>query len=318
MIKEIGGYFSLEINASNEEYHDTLSLNTARNAFEYIILANHYRKVFIPYYFCDVLLEPLIRNNIEYEFYQLSNTLDIKENINLTEKEALLYINYFGIKNQTVIELSAKYKNLIIDNSQSFYSLPVKNIDTFYSPRKFFGVPDGAYLYTTHKLNKRLRKDESFDRISHLISRIEKPASLGYQLFIENEKKINNQEIKRMSSFTKKILKNINYEKIRDIRKENFNFLHENLKHINELNVAIQNENIDVPMVYPFLKKENKHLRIKLIKQKIYIPTYWNNVFDFVEENDFEFYLTENLLALPIDQRYGEKEMTNILSLINL
>ena len=45
----IGGYFELELR-SGERYHkDALCLNTARNCFEYILLARKYKKVYIPY-----------------------------------------------------------------------------------------------------------------------------------------------------------------------------------------------------------------------------------------------------------------------------
>ena len=32
----------------------------------------------------------------------------------------------------------------------SLFEKPLKNIDTIYSPRKFFGVSDGGYLYMNH------------------------------------------------------------------------------------------------------------------------------------------------------------------------
>ncbi len=58
-----------------------------------------------------------------------------------------LCTNYFGIKDEFITSLSKQVSNLIVDNAQSFFSNPIENIDTFYSPRKFFGVSDGAYLY---------------------------------------------------------------------------------------------------------------------------------------------------------------------------
>lgn len=37
---------------------------------------------------------------------------------------------------------------IILDNTQSFFQKPISGIDTIYSCRKYFGVPDGAYLST--------------------------------------------------------------------------------------------------------------------------------------------------------------------------
>ena len=54
----IGGYFELELNKQGEYHQDAIRLNTGRNALEYIILANNYKKIYIPYITCAVLLQP--------------------------------------------------------------------------------------------------------------------------------------------------------------------------------------------------------------------------------------------------------------------
>ena len=65
-MKAIGGYFELELQ-KNEEYHkDALSLNTGRNALEYILKANAYKKIYIPYFTCDVLLQPILKLKLKY------------------------------------------------------------------------------------------------------------------------------------------------------------------------------------------------------------------------------------------------------------
>ena len=59
MKNEIGGYFQLELN-KDREYHDkAIALNTGRNALEYILRAKIFKKIYLPFYTCDVLLEPL-------------------------------------------------------------------------------------------------------------------------------------------------------------------------------------------------------------------------------------------------------------------
>ena len=58
-MKAIGGYFELEL-ASGKEYHPkAIRLNSGRNAFEFILSNNTYKRIFLPYYTCDVLLQPL-------------------------------------------------------------------------------------------------------------------------------------------------------------------------------------------------------------------------------------------------------------------
>ena len=73
----IGGYFELEL-AKGEEYHkDAIRLNTGRNAFEYILRAKAYKKVYLPFYTCDVMLEPIKKLNIKYEFYSIRNNFEL-------------------------------------------------------------------------------------------------------------------------------------------------------------------------------------------------------------------------------------------------
>ena len=117
----IGGYFELELN-KNEEYHKAaVKLNTGRNAFEYILRAYNYKKVFIPYYTCDVMLEPLKKLNIKYEFYRIDKRFMPNINFeNIKSDEALVYNNYFGICDKNVKEIAGIKRNIIIDNSQAF------------------------------------------------------------------------------------------------------------------------------------------------------------------------------------------------------
>ncbi len=135
----IGGYFELELSRGEEYHSDAIRLNTGRNAFEYILRAKKFNKVYLPFYTCDVMLEPITKLNLAYEFYSIdSNFLPIFNYSNVQENEVFVYNNYFGICDVQTREVAALCKNLIIDYSQAFYSKPIKGVDTFYSPRKFF------------------------------------------------------------------------------------------------------------------------------------------------------------------------------------
>lgn len=316
--KPIGGYFEMEShNLVSSIYHNkAIAVNSARNALEYILLINNYKKIFIPYYTCDVILQPLKRLNIDFEYYYLDNDFyPIIESIKTDE--ALLYVNYFGMMNNVVYSLSTKFRNLIVDNAHAFFAKPLKGISTFYSPRKFFGLPDGGFVYPNKILRLKLDIDKSIDRISHLIARVENGAEAGFNLFKENELKLDNLPLKSMSNFTKKLLFNIDYNVVLQQRNKNFSILHQVLKHNNELTPIIENEDVNGAMVYPYLRIGNNKLTKKLIENKIFIAKYWPNVIDWVKnKNTTEIHFVNNLIPLPIDQRYGEKEMERILNLI--
>ena len=183
-MEAIGGYFSLEL-PKYEEYHKgAIKLNTGRNCLEYILRVRRYNKVYIPYYTCEVILEPFKKLNISYEFYHINLSLELAEDICLKEGEALLYTNYYGLKQRYVEKMAERYgKRLIVDNTQAFYAKPIDGIDTFYTCRKFFGVPDGAYLYIDTKLEGDFEQDTSYDRMTHLLKRIDLSAEEGYADF---------------------------------------------------------------------------------------------------------------------------------------
>lgn len=62
---------------------------------------------------------------------------------------------------------------MIIDSTQSFFSIPVNGVTTLYSCRKFFRVPDGAYLYLDNVEVSDIQFDCSGIRISHILKRID-------------------------------------------------------------------------------------------------------------------------------------------------
>ena len=314
-IKPIGGYFELELRCGQEFHMNALHLNTARNCLEYIILARNYTKIYIPYYTCEVILQPLLKHNIEYEFYHINVNLEPVKLPSLNENEGFLYTNYFGLKQGCVEKLSSLYGNqLIVDNSQSFFSPRIDGIDTFYSARKFFGVPDGSYLYTDSKLEVVLEQDKSYMRMQHLLQRIDESAEKAYILFRQNDDSLDNQPIKLMSKLTERILKDVDYQNVKNRRIENFQYLHKTLSNTNILNLELHQ--YFVPMVYPYLTNDAT-IRKRLIENKVFVAKYWPNVLEWCNEDSLEYNLTENLIPLPIDQRYSNNEMRFIIDIIN-
>lgn len=316
-MKEIGGYFELEL-PQGEEYHkDAIRLNTGRNAFEYVLRAKGYQKVYLPYYTCDVMLEPVKKLSLAFEFYHIDEAFRPIFDFNrIKTQEVFVYTNYFGICDIQVSEVAAKCKSLIVDNAQAFFSRPLPGVDTFYSPRKFFGLPDGGYLYTQNTITTKLDTDYSYLRFKHLLGRADKSAEEFYSAFKKNDADLGNSSVKIMSKLTHKILASINYEEVEKRRKANFNYLSQNLQKRNQL--SLEHAESYTPMVYPFLIGNGNFLKKKLLKNRIFIATYWPNVTIWLDRNHhWEAYLQENLVAIPVDQRYTEEDIEEIVKLIN-
>lgn len=314
-MKPIGGYFELELNHGREYHHMPMRLNLGRAAFEYILRARKVKKIFLPYYTCDVMLQPINRLGLELEFYKIDENLEpLIDYGKLKKNEYFLYTNYFGLKNHYIKKLAKTGLNLIIDNAQAFYSRPLKEVDTFYSPRKFFGVPDGAYLYTNARLSGRLKQDNSAGRFGHLISRVENGAEAAYSLFKDNEQSLNAQPLMLMSNITQRMLQNIDYKKVARIRRENYLYLHQHLNKINRLKLVLGSK--AVPMVYPYMP-DKPGLREKLIRNKIFVARYWPNVLEWCDKNTPEYIFAKNLFPLPIDQRIEKIDLSKILNIVS-
>ena len=313
-MEAIGGYFSLEL-PQREEYHkNAIRLNTGRNCLEYILRVRGYKKVYVPYYICEVVMEPINKLGVPYEFYHIDIHFEIKERFTLKEGEALLYTNYFGLKQHYVEQLAEKVgARLIVDNTQAFYAKPIPSIDTFYTCRKFFGVPDGAYLYCDKKLDAEREQDYSYDRVSHLVKRIDLSAEDGFKDFRRVDDGLDNQPIRKMSKLTQRMMHGIDYESAAHRRRANFLKLHEALGKENNLELPLEDD--AVPMVYPYLVPV-EGLREKLIENKYFVARYWPNVLEWTKPDDIDYLMAFQMQPLPIDQRYGEEEMEFLINKI--
>lgn len=309
----IGGYFGVELRHGEHYHKDAIRLNTARNCFEYVLRSRQYTKVYIPYYTCEVMLEPLNKLDVQYEFYSINEKLEPVVLPDLKKNEAFLYTNYYGLKQDCVLKLANCFGNrLIVDNAQAFYARPIHGIDTFYSARKFFGVADGAYLYTDCRLDVNFEQDQSYDRMSHLLKRIDVGAEFGFSDFRANDESLIGQPVKSMSNLTAAILESIDYDNAAKQRRDNYLFLDSVLGEQNKIRLELDND--AVPMVYPYWTND-ANLRNKLIENKIFVATYWPNVLEWTQSDMLENMFVRNLLAIPCDQRYVADDINRLFDI---
>ena len=150
--------------------------------------------------------------------------------------------------------------------------------------------------------------------MTHLLGRYEGKASDYYIYFQENDKKFKIEKIKQMSKLTQNILGAIDYEKIKKIRKENYQYLHNYLKSINKLKL----NDIEIPFCYPLYLDNIEGIREYLAKNKIYIPILWPNVLRENSEESIEYKYSKNILPIPCDQRYSLEDIKYITKNIKL
>lgn len=314
MQKEIGGYIEFEHYSGKQLHESAIKLNCARNCLAYLFKSCDVQKIYIPYFLCDSVLKTCKKYGIKLQFYHIDeNFMPIIPSGDFS-KDWLYVVNYYGqLSNETILKIKSKVQNLIIDNVQAFFQPPVSNVHTIYTCRKFFGVSDGAYLYTDSKLDEVLERDISYKRMNFLFGRFEKSAYEFYQEYVANNDLFENEPIKQMSSLTENLMCSFDYSAVAQRRTENFNYLYESLNSMNKLNLKVPYGAFS----YPLLIENGASMRKKLQQRNIYIPTLWSDVFKLCESTSLEYQYAQNILPLPVDQRYGRVEIEYMLQQLN-
>ena len=254
---------------------------------------------------------------MEIGYYHIDDQL-LPTDVTLYDQEGILWVNYFGLQSELIIEhlVQQFHGQIIIDNTQSFFTKPHLQAWQVYSCRKFFGVSDGSYV-----IHHNIRHREIAERCSsiyslHLLHSLERGTNYSYSLNKENETRLGFCGPSAMSRLTSGILSSINYEQMQETRNKNLAALHQILSPYNEFPVFRSAP----AMSYPFLWKE-KQLKNALIQSKIYVPTLWTETLENPGSSSWERYLSEHLCILPIDQRYDTSDMeyigNTVLNLIN-
>ena len=312
-MKEIGGYIELDKYSLPMLHEGAVAINCGRNALAYLLKAKNIKKLYIPRLICDSVTGVCEREGVVYELYHIGMDLLPSEDIELGEGEWFYFINYYSLfNNDTIAGYVKKYQRVIIDNAQSYFQTPLSGVDTIYTCRKYFGVADGAFLYTDAAIDKELPLDVSFERMHFLLGRFERSASEFYSEYSDNNKFFANEPIKKMSKLTDNLLRAIDYEQVKNRREENYAYLHEVLKELNLLEL----KDVKGTFMYPFMIKNGAKLRKQLQEEKIYIPVLWPNVLRDNDSGSAEYRLADDVLPLPIDQRYGREDMDHIISKI--
>lgn len=321
-MKEIGGYIEFE-HFKSCNFHkvpknlNTIKLNSGRSALAYLIKSKNIKKILIPYFNCDSITKICNTYDVKMRFYNIDKNF-LPLDIELKDDEYFYITNFYGqLDLKDIKAFIEKYKNrVIVDNAQAFFDEPLQNADTLYTCRKFFGVSDGAILYTDTILEEKIEVDKSYDKMNFLLGRFENSCTEFYSDFVKNNERFETEGIKYMSKLTENILYSLDFGAIKNIRTNNYEYIHNKLKSVNELDIKL----VEGAFSYPLLidnkkyKLSSENLKKELIKRKIFIPTLWPNVLDECKDNTLEFKFARDILPIPVDQRYNFDDMDYIFN----
>lgn len=304
-MREYGGYIELDTYRLPMLHDGAIALNCGRSGLAYLIRGRKIRKICLPSFLCDSVENLCQRECVQLRYYAVGDDL-CPEDLALAEDEWLYIVNYYGqLSNRDILRYAERYQRIIVDQSQAYFQMPVPKVDTIYTCRKFFGVPDGAFLYTDIRLEEELPLDESLDRMHFLLGRYERTASEFYSEYAANNRLFADEPVKRMSKLTNNLLHAIDYEYVRQRRTENFRVLAQHFENRNRLKL----HSVDGAFAYPLWAENGPQLRKILAQKKIYIPTLWPNVLQSMDKTRVEYDMAMNILPIPCDQRYGKADM---------
>ena len=259
-----------------------IKLNLARNCLKYLIKLYNITEIYIPYYSCKVLWHACQSENCKIKFYHINEKfLPVDK---FPENSYILYINYFGLFGSNCQKLEKIYPNLIVDNTQAFYSKHYGH-SSFNSLRKFFNVQNGAYLHTNLSLEKPFETDEF----------LYTPVTMqnNYEKFVQNEIILDKQEIKYIYPKVEKEISMLNFEQDKTNRIKNYLQYEKKYKKHNLINISLAKE--VVPYCYPLCTNEENI--ISELKQS---KTPYLSLWGAIPKDFYEHKFLNNTVALPL------------------
>lgn len=314
---EYGGFLPLELNPGEEyfaAYDDRLGrFNSVKAALDFLIRRLGLKKMHIPYYYCPSTIAAIKNAGIEVCFYHINEEflpIDLPD-----EKNSLVLLaDYFGICTKKIIEAADMFQNaeIIIDRAHGFFAKPLirGHVHNVYSAKKFFGIPDGAYLISPAVTLDVHMQSEAHEYADYLLMSYESGTNAAYCKKKEADQRLS-VDYGGMSKLAVGLLKNVDYNRVKKRRKENYKFLLSSFRNINELKLPKTSAAYQFPLL---ISKEGREIKQRLIEEHIFVSTLWDGK-DLAERgNAFEINMMENAVFLPMDQRYDEKDMGYIVS----
>jgi dTDP-4-amino-4,6-dideoxygalactose transaminase len=294
----------------------------------------------LPEYTCDTVIIPFQKYDWKIYYYPVDENLELsrqglEELLDHTGATVLFVHSYYGndtIQNcRELIAQRRKEKQLIFveDYTQSLALIERGNEADYYlsSLRKWFGIPDGGFLATKEQLNcevcaekkkfVQLKQDAAKEKRRYLQGNEETSKEHFLKINREAEQYLDeNDQVCKMSSYSKNVLSDIDFNRVFLIRRKNSEYLYRALADCEKVSVLNREENC-VPLYFPVWVRNRDGLQRYLQQNNIFAPALWPIPeqlarLEYVENED----VFQHLLAIPCDQRYGLKDMEYIADCI--
>ena len=282
------------------------------------------KRILIPNFICEEVIDALEENDIKYEFYYINKNLypDLEdiEKKNFNNYFGILIVNYFGLKPNSDLIKNLKRNKKIYMIEDNCHGMNINNnlednFDaSFDSPRKYFGdLQSGSNLITRKNI---ILDDAKFKKLNsnyihwfflYFKVKIKFFLKEYFNIRIHNPIKNNkkNFQIYLGDRFSEYYFKRKDKKKIQDIRYKNFNKWHEIFSEKLKINlIEISKFEFESNFLWFYPLRINKDIQSKvedvLTNQKINFinwPKFPKNTeLDKIKKD------WDNLLCLPLDR----------------
>ena len=309
---------------------------SGRNAVEYIFrfcISYPKKIVLLPEFLCSSISDAILRAGWKYQYYSVDKDLKIiEEEIieKIQEIPILFVIDYFG-KNQSQFFLKELKKInpeviIIEDCTQSLLTERKEESVADYmlaSLRKWFAIPSGGGVWSNHNLPEipvapGISEYTFYYFISQLMkTEYLKNEKLNKQKYLEwmsegVKKLFEDYTIREMDQVSKRLLANLDWEAVRERRRANYDVICKLIDNNPQFELVSQLKEGEIPFCIPIRTKYRENLMSYLIQNRIYCNIHWRILEQKYGINPEIKELSEQILSIPCDQRYGEEEMQYI------
>jgi len=284
-------------------------------------------RILLPDYLCSSVVVPVRALGLEFAFYQIDENLELQQD-NLSklyrDNTVILLINYFGLKNleNQIKKIRSIDESAIIieDDVQAYYEFlkPLGDVEfKFTSLRKTFAIPDGGLVKTKHHMPV-VDKPNTFGQYKAAAALLKSMREGNFndkiylEMFEKGESLIDEEIECGMSRIAEKLYFFINDEHVKVRRLNNAHYLLKELEKIGLKPILPLNDG-HVPLFVPILLERRNEVRKAMFQKEIFCPVHWP-----IEGLELQrgIVMAEKELSLIIDQRYGRKEMDEIIAIL--
>lgn len=258
------------------------------------------KKILLPDFLCNTVVEILDQENIQYAFYHINKNLTIGSCPIDIDFDVFYILNYFGMP----LSIPTEFENKIIIEDNVFFvdfqnKHQYKNWFAFNSYRKVTTIADGSLIKTNLTLNdyrtigpspfSTLKYEAKETKHRFLTHQIDDETTYlskfeSAEACLDSQKEIFHISDKSLGQLNTLV---ISYQEEKALREYNYNYIR---RELNEYTINLESDFYSYAII---ISEERDKLRTFLFSKRIFLPIHWPNS----KGNNI---LHEQILSVPL------------------